>query len=127
MSEELVIRGVCFDLDGTLVDSERLQWEAYRRVLGEHGVDIGLDEYRQHFIAVAGGAEYACRRYRLPIDAATLRARKAAAYADLIAGGVPPMPGARACLERLHEGWMLAVVKKSTRTEAMAIVERLGL
>jgi HAD superfamily hydrolase (TIGR01509 family) len=120
------ILGVCFDLDGTLVDSERLQWQAYRRVLAEHGVDIGLDEYRQHFIAVAGGAEYACRRYRLPIDAVTLRGRKAAAYAELIAGGIPPMPGARACLERLHEGWKLAVVTNSTRAEATAILQPMG-
>jgi HAD superfamily hydrolase (TIGR01509 family) len=120
------ILAVCFDLDGTLVDSERVQWEAYRRVLADHGVDIGLDEYREHFIAVAGGAEYACRRYRLPIDAVTLRARKAAVYGELIARGVPPMPGARVCLERLHEGWKLAVVTNSTRAEATAILEPLG-
>jgi HAD superfamily hydrolase (TIGR01509 family) len=127
MSGGDAILGVCFDLDGTLVDSERLQWEAYRRVLEDHGVDIGLDEYRRHFIAVAGGAEYACRRYGLPFDAATLRARKAAVYHELMAAGVPPMPGARNCLERLRGGWRLAVVTNSTRAEATTILDRLGL
>jgi len=127
MSGGDAILGVCFDLDGTLVDSERLQWEAYRRVLADHGIDIGLDEYRRHFIAVAGGAEYACRRYALPFDAATLRLRKAAVYHELIAAGVPPMPGARACLERLHDRWRLAVVTNSTRAEATTILDRLGL
>ena len=127
MSGGDAILGVCFDLDGTLVDSERLQWEAYRRVLADHGVDIGLDEYRRHFIAVAGGAEYACRRYGLPFDAATLRARKAAVYHQLIAAGVPLMQGARACLERLRGGWRLAVVTNSTRAEATTILDRLGL
>jgi HAD superfamily hydrolase (TIGR01509 family) len=126
MSGGDAILGVCFDLDGTLVDSERLQWEAYRRVLADHGVDIGLDEYRRHFIAVAGGAEYACRRYGLPFDAATLRARKAAVYHELIAAGVPPIRGARACLERLRDGWRLAVVTNSTRAEATTILDRLG-
>jgi HAD superfamily hydrolase (TIGR01509 family) len=126
MSGGDAILGVCFDLDGTLVDSERLQWEAYRRVLADHGVDIGLDEYRRHFIAVAGGAEYACRRYGLPFDAATLRARKGAVYHELIAAGVPPMRGARACLERLRDGWRLAVVTNSTRAEATTILDRLG-
>ena len=124
MSGRDAILGVCFDLDGTLVDSERLQWEAYRRVLADHGVDIGLDEYRRHFIAVAGGAEYACRRYALPFDAATLRARKAAVYRELIAAGVPPMPGARECLERLRDRWRLAVVTNSTRAEATTILDR---
>ena len=127
MSGGDAILGVCFDLDGTLVDSERLQWEAYRRVLADHGVDIGLDEYRRHFVAVAGGAEYACRRYGLPFDAATLRARKAAVYRELIAAGVPAMRGARACLERLRDGWRLAVVTNSTRAEATMILDRLGL
>jgi len=126
MSGDRVIRGVCFDLDGTLVDSERLQWEAYRRVLADHGVDLGIEEYRRRFIAVAGGAEYACRRYRLPIDAGMLRARKAAVYGELIARGVPPVAGARACLEGLHGGWKLAVVTNSTRAEATIILEPLG-
>jgi len=33
-----VIRGLVFDLDGTLADTERLHWQAYRDVLLEHGV-----------------------------------------------------------------------------------------
>jgi HAD superfamily hydrolase (TIGR01509 family) len=122
-----VIQGVCFDLDGTLADTERLQWQAYRRVLAEHGVHIDLDEYRRRFIAVEGGAEWACRRWQLPIDAATLRARKAAVYRDLIAPGVPAMPGARACLERLHGSWPLAVVTNSTRAEAATLLGPLGI
>lgn len=120
------VPAVCFDLDGTLVDSEPLQWEAYRRVLAPFGVDMGLDEYRRRFVAVAGGAEYACARYALPIDAATLRARKTAVYRELIAGGVPPMPGAVACLERLRGAWRLAVVTNSTRAEADVLLHALG-
>ncbi len=122
-----VIQGVCFDLDGTLVDTERLQWQAYRQVLGAYGVDIDLDEYRRRFIAVEGGAEWACRRWQLPLDASSLRGRKAAVYRDLIAAGVPPMPGARACLERLHGAWRLAVVTNSTAAESAALLGPPGL
>jgi HAD superfamily hydrolase (TIGR01509 family) len=122
-----VIQGVCFDLDGTLADTERLQWQAYRRVLAKHGVDIDLDEYRRRFIAAPGGAEWACDRWRLPIDAATLRARKAAVYRGLITQGVPPMPGARACLERLRGTFGLAVVTNSTRAEAAVVLGPLGI
>jgi len=121
-----VIQGVCFDLDGTLVDTERLQWQAYRRALAEYGVDIDLDEYRRRFIAVSGGAQWACDRWQLPIDAPTLRARKAAVYRGLIAAGVPPMPGARACLERLRGSFGLAVVTNSTRAEAAIVLGSLA-
>ena len=121
------VGGVCFDLDGTLVDTERLQWQAYRRVLAAYGADLDLDAYRRHFTAVAGGAEWACRRWTLPVDAAALRARKAIVYRDLIAAGAPAMPGARACLERLHGDWPLAVVTNSTRTEAAVLLGALDL
>src|SRR5262249_62283701 len=73
-----------------------------------------------------GGAGYACRRYRLPMDAGMLRARRAAVYGELIEGGVPSVAGARACLEGLHGGWKLAVVTNSTRAEATIIIEPLG-
>jgi HAD superfamily hydrolase (TIGR01509 family) len=121
------IHGVCFDLDGTLADTERLQWAAYRRALGEHGADVDLDEYRRRFIAVEGGAEWAVRHWRLPVDAAALRARKTVAYRELVAAGVPPMPGARACLERLHGTWRLVVVTNSTRSDADLVLRPLDV
>ena len=61
--------------DGTLADTERLHWQAYRTVLLEYGVDMGLEEYRRHFIAADGGPEYAVRAYALPITPTEVRAR----------------------------------------------------
>jgi HAD superfamily hydrolase (TIGR01509 family) len=122
-----VIRGVLFDLDGTLADTEPLQWEAYRRVLAPFGVDVDIEEYRRHWIAVEGGAEYACSTYRLPIDAAELRARKAVAYRTLIAAGVAPRPGAREVLERLAGRRRLAVATNSVRAEVAIVLDHLGL
>ena len=75
-----MIRGVLFDLDGTLADTEPLHWQAYNAVLGEFGVAVDLEEYRRHWIAVDGGPEYACRTYRLPITADELKARKTERY-----------------------------------------------
>ena len=119
------IRGVLFDLDGTLADTERVQWQSYRRVLLRHGVDVGLEEYRIHWISVEGGAEYACRTYRLPFDAAELRRRKTDEYRTLIAGGVAPMPGARAALERLRGAYRLAVATNSVRTDVDVVMGHL--
>ena len=67
---------MCFDLDGTLVDTERVQWQAYRRVLAGYGVD--LDPTRTGGTSSRSrGRGWACGRQALPVDAATLRARKA--------------------------------------------------
>lgn len=121
-----MIRGVLFDLDGTLADTERLHWQAYRGLLLEFGVDIGLEEYRRHFIAAGGGPEYVCRTYTLPISPAELRERKARPYRALIAAGVRPLPGAIGALERLHAEYRLAVATNSERVEAETILDQIG-
>lgn len=122
-----MIRAVLFDMDGTLADTERLQWESYRRVLRTYGVDVGLDEYRTRFIAVAGGPEYAVRTYGLPIGVAELRAQKTVEYRRLIDAGVDPMPGALAALERLRPTHRLAVATNTVRDEAHHILGHLGM
>jgi HAD superfamily hydrolase (TIGR01509 family) len=124
---EPVIRGVVFDLDGTLADTEPLQWAATRHALLEFGVDVGVEEYRRNWIAVAGGAEYACRTYALPVSPEELRERKSRRYRELIAAGVPARPGARAALERLRGVYALALATNSTRAETDVVLARTGL
>jgi HAD superfamily hydrolase (TIGR01509 family) len=123
----LVIRGAIFDLDGTLADTERIHWAAYRRVLCEFGVDVGIEEYRRYWIADEGGAEYACRAYRLPMTASELRARKTVHYRALIGAGVRPLPGARDALDRLCATHRLAVATNSARPEVEVIMRHLAL
>jgi HAD superfamily hydrolase (TIGR01509 family) len=121
------IAAVLFDLDGTLADTERVHWQSYRAVLLEYGVDIGLEEYRRHFIAADGGPEYACRTYALPITADEVRARKGPIYRAHITAGVPPMPGARAVLERLGRTRPVAIVTNTARVDAGIITGHLGI
>jgi HAD superfamily hydrolase (TIGR01509 family) len=122
-----VVRGVIFDLDGVIADTERLQWQAYGRVLGEYGVDVGLEEYRRHWIAGGFGPEYACRTYALPIGPDELRARKAPVYAALLREGVAPCPGALEALRRLRPTHRLGLATNSARAEVSFILERLGV
>lgn len=121
-----MIRTLLLDFDGTLVDTERLQWLAYQRALAPFGVPVGLDEYRAHFIRAAGGAEWACRRYALPVAPDELRERKAVVYRGLIPHAVRWCPGAEALLERLARRRRLAIVTNSVRGEVEAILRHLG-
>jgi HAD superfamily hydrolase (TIGR01509 family) len=122
-----VLRGVLFDLDGTLADTEPIQWESYRRALRAYGADVDLETYRRHWIAVEGGSEWACRTLALPVTPAELRARKAAEYRALIADGVPARPGAREALARLAPEYALAVATNSIRGEVDVVLGHLGL
>ena len=116
-----------FDLDGVLADTEPLHWAAYREVLLELGVDVGIEEYRRRFISHGGGPEYACEAYRLPLTADELRARKLPRYLALLRRGVPPRPGARAALERLRGHYRTAVATNSVRTEVDLILDAIGV
>jgi len=122
-----VLRGVLFDLDGTLADTEPIQWESYRRALRAYGADVDLETYRRHWIAVEGGSEWACRTFALPVTPAELRARKAAEYRALIADGVPARPGAHEALARLAPEYALAVATNSIRGEVDVVLGHLGL
>jgi HAD superfamily hydrolase (TIGR01509 family) len=120
-----MIRAVLLDFDGTLVDTERLQWRSYERALAPFGVSVGLEEYRRHFIRAAGGSDWACRRYALPVAPEDLRERKAIEYRALIPDEVRPCPGAEVLLERLAGRRRLAVVTNSVRAEVDAILAHL--
>jgi HAD superfamily hydrolase (TIGR01509 family) len=122
-----VIRGVLFDLDGVLADSERLHWEGYRRVLAEYGIDVGIEEYRRYWIAQDGGPEYACATYRLPMTADELRKRKSSHYHSLLRAGVRPLPGAREAVARLGTAVRLAVATNAWRNEVELILDQLGM
>jgi HAD superfamily hydrolase (TIGR01509 family) len=120
------LRAVLFDLDGTLADTERLHWQAYGHILREHGVEVGLDEYRAHWIAADGGPEYACRTYGLPITPDELRRRKAKRYHELLEGPIAPCRGAREALVRLGATHRLAIATNSVRHELEVIAGKLG-
>jgi HAD superfamily hydrolase (TIGR01509 family) len=123
-----VTRGILFDLDGVLADTERLHWTAYRALLGEYGLDIPLEEYRHRFIAEGGGPEWACRHYRLPLTPEELRGRKAPRYRALLEADLRERPGARAALRRLRGGgYRLAVATNSLRDEVDFVLGRLGM
>lgn len=122
-----MIRGVVFDLDGVLADTERLHWRAYRDTLREFGVDVELEEYRREWIATGFGPEYACRTYRLPLAPDELRARKAPGYVALLRQGVSALPGAQAAVVRLRATYRLALATNTARTETQMIVDQLGL
>jgi HAD superfamily hydrolase (TIGR01509 family) len=122
-----VIRAVVFDLDGVLADTERVHWTAYREVLQEYGVDVGLEEYRHRFIALGGGPEWACRTYHLPLTPDELRARKAPRYLALVRAGVRARPGAHSALTRLRRSHRVALATNASRAEVELIVGRLAL
>src|SRR5690348_7927059 len=119
------MRGFLFDLDGTLVDSERETAEAMARAL-RSGLGIEIAQYDRDFIVGRSWvAIYDSLRARYPElswSREEMVARTAMARDEVFAEhGVPVLPGARAALAWTH-GRPRALVTGSSRVEATQVL-----
>jgi HAD superfamily hydrolase (TIGR01509 family) len=121
------MRAVIFDLDGVLIDSEALQYQAYSRVLARFDARVTRDEYAEHWIAAGRGPEYAVQRFRLPLAADELRALKHPIYHQLLRQQVTLMPGTVAALARLQPHFALAVATNSNGDDVGFVLDHLDL
>lgn len=117
---------VIFDLDGVLVDSERLRFEVYRDLLARWGVDLTLETYAREWVAAGRGPEYAVETFGLPLTPSELRALRAPRVQAALAASLRPMPGARAALERLRGRHRLGLATNSVAAEVALALACLG-
>jgi HAD superfamily hydrolase (TIGR01509 family) len=125
-----VIRGFLFDLDGTLVDSERETAEAMARALSRHhGIEI--EQYDRDFIIGRSWlAIYDSLIQRYPAitwSRAEMIAKTAALREEVIAElGVTVMPGAREVLAWTRRAHKRGLVTGSSRVEVEQVLPHLG-
>lgn len=119
--------GVIFDLDGVIIDSERLQHRAYNQVLAEFGLQVDKAVYGREWIAAGRGPEYAVRELGLPLTPAELRRRKDPVYHALLRSEITLVPGAEAAITRLAAIFPLAVATNSNAADTGFVLEHFGL
>ena len=122
-------RGALFDMDGLLLDTERLHLEAATSLAAE----LGLGDLSAVFLSMIGIRHLEGRELLRPAlgGAVTLEAfeaRWSASIGAALARGVPVRPGARELLERLAaRGVPCAVATSTARAEAEAHLRAAGL
>ncbi|MFJ5234018.1 HAD family hydrolase [Kitasatospora sp. NPDC088391] len=126
--EDSGLQAVLLDMDGTLVDTEDLWWQAEVDLFAGLGHRLTAED-RTH---VVGGPmtrviDYLTARTGTTLTAAELTERINGRFVDLLAGGVPLMPGAERLLNTLAaHGVPTALVSASHRHIIDIVLRSLG-
>jgi HAD superfamily hydrolase (TIGR01509 family) len=107
---------VLWDLDGTIIDSAEYHWQAWRQTMADEGRPISRQEFLDSFgqrndliLRTWMGEAVSLETIARVGDAKEARYRQLARQ-----GGLEPLPGAAAWVERLHcAGWRQAIASSA--------------
>ena len=126
------MRGVVFDFDGVLADSEPLHLASCQQVFASVGVELSRDEYYAKYLGYDDptmfrvlAAERGWEFDRKQIEA--LIAEKARIFDTIIESRDVLYPGAAECIERLARAFPLGIASGALRHEIEMILRRAGL
>jgi beta-phosphoglucomutase-like phosphatase (HAD superfamily) len=121
------ITALIFDLDGTLVDTMPLHYEAYRRVLAECGVALTWDWFRR---SVGGAAREVIPRlldgHDPRQDIGTIHRRKLALVAELLQQSPPRALELAKLLPVFRSHFKLALASSGARSGVRGILRTMG-
>jgi len=124
-----MIRGVLFDMDGVLADSEKFICKAAIMMFSEIGLKVNPDDFKP-FVGTGensylGGV---AEKYDLKVDIEEVKARTYEIYQKIIRGQLKPLPGAVSFVYNCRErGFKLAIATSADYIKMEATLPEIGI
>jgi HAD superfamily hydrolase (TIGR01509 family) len=121
-------RGVVFDLDGVLVDSEQVWDQARRDVVAAHG-GTWQDRATREMLGMSSPewSAYVVEQLGVPLTPEEVNAAVVEAMLVGYRKRLPLLPGAREAVERLAARFPLGLASSSNRPVIDLVLERMGV
>jgi beta-phosphoglucomutase len=124
-----MIKGVLFDMDGVLVDTERYICEAAIKMFAERGVKVEEED----FIPFVGAGENkyvggVAEKYGVKEDINIIKARTYEIYGQIVKGRLQPLDGVHDFIKKCKaKGLKLAVATSADRIKMEINLREIGL
>lgn len=124
-----MIKGVLFDMDGVLVDSEAFICKAAIMMFEEIGIKATPEDF--HPFLGMGENKYlggVAQKYGKRVDIEKVKSRTYEIYGSIVKGNLNPLPGAHEFLSLCRKkGFMLALATSADKIKMEASLKEIGL
>ncbi len=121
------IKGVIFDLDGTLIDSIPANRDVFLKTVRKYGVDVSDDELNAlNGMSVKSVASWLKKEKGLKVSILTFLREKRRIKKQIL-DGIREFPEAIPCLQRLSSSFRLAIATSSKKRYMQHNLKRFGL
>ena len=122
-----MIKAVIFDMDGLLVDSERVNYEVNKRMFRKFGVNISKEEFIKEWIIKGTGSDEAIKRHKMKIPYEKFKSIKKDLQIRLIREKLKTKPHAKETLKRLKKEYRLALATHEHKHNVFEVLKKFRL